>query len=294
MTNGGLNGTPRNQQRKPISGWHVYCFFYGGVKRAEGHDMHMVKDGLHVLRDQTVAAGRYGRDELKRVLRRNFSFGLVISVCLHLCAIGVYYMAQWSGEGDESPTVKIRIMKYSDLGPPPSITTAPLPPVVNVAASVKPTVGVPVPVPDAEASPEQTLATQTELSSTPSPAMEEIGSGDGIQVEDGLTIEEDPGMDEFVPVERLPQVVKKVLPQYPELARKAGIEGTVWVKILVDKEGIPRKAVVIKSTAEILNDAATEAAMQFLFTPAVMNKGPVKVWVSIPFRFQLREAREPS
>ena len=70
---------------------------------------------------------------------------------------------------------------------------------------------------------------------------------------------------------------------------RAGLKGTVYVKILVDKDGKPKKAVVIKSTTEIFNDAAVEAAMQFIFTPAVMNNGPVKVWVAIPFKFKLKD-----
>ncbi|MDH4070960.1 MAG: energy transducer TonB, partial [Ignavibacteria bacterium] len=67
-----------------------------------------------------------------------------------------------------------------------------------------------------------------------------------------------------------------------------------WVKVLVDKEGIPVRAVVIKSTAELFDEPAIAAAMGFRFTPAIMNQGPVKVWVSIPFRFQLKDGQIPS
>jgi len=77
------------------------------------------------------------------------------------------------------------------------------------------------------------------------------------------------------------------LMKYPELAQRAGVEGTVWVKIWVDKEGKPRKALVLKSTAELFNQAAVDAAMKWVFTPALMRNGPVSVWVSIPFKFML-------
>ncbi|HCA82025.1 MAG TPA: energy transducer TonB, partial [Bacteroidetes bacterium] len=85
-----------------------------------------------------------------------------------------------------------------------------------------------------------------------------------------------------------PEAVKQIQPKYPDLATRAGLEGTVWVKIWVDKEGKPKKAVVQKSDAEIFNQPATEAAMQWIFTPAMMKNGPVSVWVSIPFRFKLQ------
>jgi len=237
-----------------------------------------------------AAATQYGRNELKKAFQRNFTTGLIISAALHLSVIGSYYGIRYMASEDEIPTVAVRVLKYSDLGPPPSIASAPPPPSVGVLASAKPSVGAPVPVPDAEVNPEQTIATQQELSSTPSPALEQFGDED-VQISQDIFIDGDePGMDEFVPVEKPPQIVRRVMPKYPEMAMRAGLEGKVWVKILVDKEGKPRKAVVIKSTTEIFNEPACEAAMQFLFTPAVMNNGPVKVWVSIPFTFILKDA----
>ncbi|MDP1994988.1 MAG: energy transducer TonB, partial [Ignavibacteria bacterium] len=62
----------------------------------------------------------------------------------------------------------------------------------------------------------------------------------------------------------------------------------VWVKILVSKEGKPKKAVVVKSDAEIFNQSATDAAMKYSFTPALQNNKPVAVWVVVPFKFELR------
>ena len=239
-----------------------------------------------------AAVAPYGRLEIKQVFSKNLVRGLLISVAIHLAVVGSYYLAQILGEDeDDIPTVTVRILKYSDLGPPPSISAAPPPPSVAVAAAAKPTVGMPVPVPDAEVSAEQTIATQQELSNAPSPAVEQDAGG-GMQIEQDIQIDPDaePGIDEFVPVEKPPQIVKRVIPIYPPMAMRAGLEGTVYVKILVDKDGKPKKAVVIKSTTEIFNDAAVEAALQFIFTPAVMNNGPVKVWVAVPFKFKLKDA----
>ncbi len=66
------------------------------------------------------------------------------------------------------------------------------------------------------------------------------------------------------------------------------MEGTVYLKLWVDREGKVRKAVVLKSDADVLEQPAIDAAMQFVFTPAMQHNGPVSVWVSIPFRFNLR------
>ena len=239
---------------------------------------------------------QYGRYELRKVLQKNYLRGLIVSVILHLLVLGSYYLGSYLGAEEEIPTVRVRIFNYSELGPPPSINPVHIPPAVAVAAMAKPSVGIPVPVPDAEVSPDQTIATQTEMSLNPSPALEELSQGGQIEVTGDIVIDGDgePGMDEFIPVEKAPQIVKKAMPVYPEMAVRAGLEGVVWVKILVDKEGKPQKTAVIKSTSEIFNDPAISAAMQFLFTPAIMNNGPVKVWVSIPFRFQLKDAKVPS
>ena len=48
-----------------------------------------------------------------------------------------------------------------------------------------------------------------------------------------------------------------------------------------------KKAQVARSNADALNDAAIAAALQWVFRPALMNSGPVNVWVCQPFKFSL-------
>ena len=234
---------------------------------------------------------KYGRAEIKRSLQKNVFRALMVSITLHLMIIGSYYLFQYFDTEEGAPFVGVRIMKYSELGPPPSLMNTEQIPVTAVAVtSARPTIGIPVPVPDVEVNPEQTIATQQELSQVQSPVMGESKSGNDIVVKEDLQIEEEPAPDAFVPVEKLPNPVRQVKPEYPDIARRAGIEGTVWVKILVDKQGKSKKAIVIKSDAEIFNEAALQAALQWVFTPAIMNSGPVAVWVAVPFRFQLNKS----
>ncbi|MDD8016910.1 MAG: TonB family protein [Bacteroidota bacterium] len=233
------------------------------------------------------------RKELRNALRINLERGLMVSAMFHCAVIGGYYGIEYYNSLEEDvPVVKLRIVKYSDLGPPPSITNSMTAPVVGVAKIGRPSIGTPIPVPDAEINPEQTIATQTELSSVVGPGIEGDagGAGEKIQITEDVKIEDEPGMNEFVPVEKSPQVVQAAKPVYPEIARRAGMEGTVWVNILVDKTGKPKKAVVVKEDASgIFSQAAVDAAMKYQFTPAYMNTGPVKVWVAIKFKFQLTD-----
>jgi len=232
------------------------------------------------------AKPRYGSSELKSNYQRYWTIGFGIALAIHMGIIGSYYLAGIL-TAEEAPVAFVRIMKYSDLGPPPSITNANTPPPMAVSApTAKPTVGAPVPVPDAEVSAEQTLATQTEMSQV-SPMATDASAGEGVEIQQDIRIDEEAPPADFVPVEKEPQVIKKIEPKYPELAMRAGLEGKVWVKIWVDKEGKPKQVVILKSDAEIFNEPAVEAAKQFLFTPAYMNNGPVSVWVSVPFKFRL-------
>ncbi|MBI5475649.1 MAG: TonB family protein [Ignavibacteriales bacterium] len=234
-----------------------------------------------------VANIKSGMQDWRNLYKRHLGIALTIAISFHLLAIGSYYLAGYLSEEDE-PVVMVRITKYTDLGPPPSMTEAEIAPAVAVNVPVaKPTVGIPVAVPDAEVSPEQTIATQQELSQIQSPVVQQQDDGQ-VQIEQDINITDEEPPD-FVPVEKQPVPVKQVQPDYPEIARRAGVEGTVWVKILVDKEGKAKKAVVMKSDAEIFNEPAQKAAMQWVFTPAMMNNGPVAVWAAVPFRFKLNK-----
>ena len=232
----------------------------------------------------------YGAVELKAVYQKYRWIGLGLAIAIHGAIIGSYYITGLL-QGDEPPTVMVHMMKYSDLGPPPSMTNANTPPPITAQApTAKPSVGAPVPVPDAEVSAEQTLATQEQMSQAVAPIGDATGAGE-VAVQQDIKIDDDAPPADFVAVEKEPVPVKKVEPKYPELAMRAGLEGKVWVKLWVDKEGKVKQALVMKSDAEIFNEPAIEAAKQFVFTPAYMNNGPVAVWVSVPFKFRLADKK---
>lgn len=98
--------------------------------------------------------------------------------------------------------------------------------------------------------------------------------------------------DEAVPFSELtekPTVLKRVEPVYPENSRKAGEEGMAVIKILVDEQGNVEKTEVVKPLTPDLTNAAEEAAKQFKFTPAQLDGKPVKVWMTVPFLFKLKD-----
>jgi len=88
-------------------------------------------------------------------------------------------------------------------------------------------------------------------------------------------------------VEKMPEVIHRVAPRYPESARQHGIEGIVWLLALVGKDGAVHDAVVVDGPNE-LRDAALAAAWQWTFKPATASHAPVSVWVGAPVKFTLR------
>jgi protein TonB len=242
---------------------------------------------------ETIAIDKnlYGAFELKRLYPRNYAIGVAVGVILHLLLISSYYLYQVMTREDVDNVPTVRIMKYSELGPPPSIDQDVAPQIAVASQTVAPTVGVPVPVPHDEAPPDQTIQTQEQMAQQQAPTLTDIGSGPA-QITQDIKIEQnqnsdEPDMNAFTAVEKYPEMVVSVKPEYPEIAKRAGITGKVYVKVLVDKEGRPKKAVVVKSDSELFNQAAIEAAMKSAFTPALQNNHPIAVWIVLPYRFTL-------
>ena len=101
-----------------------------------------------------------------------------------------------------------------------------------------------------------------------------------------------PMADEFVAYDTPPKLIRLVKPKYPDIARKAGIEGMVILKILVDVDGKVIDARVLKPLGNVgCDEAAVKAAKKCLFEPALQRDKPVKVWVSYPVRFILKDAQ---
>ena len=92
----------------------------------------------------------------------------------------------------------------------------------------------------------------------------------------------------YYKVEVKPKPIHIPKPKYPDLARRAGIEGQTVVKALVDVNGSIMAAQILKSSGnQMLDEAALAAARKAKFTPAKQRDRFVRVWVSIPIRFKL-------
>ena len=93
---------------------------------------------------------------------------------------------------------------------------------------------------------------------------------------------------EFWKVEQKPVPIKTAPAVYPDIARKAELEGKVFVQFIVGTDGRVRNVRVLRGP-EIFRKAAIDAVRQFVFRPAVQNDKPVQVQMVQPISFTLRK-----
>ena len=97
----------------------------------------------------------------------------------------------------------------------------------------------------------------------------------------------------FVAVEDMPEPIggiaaiqSKIV--YPEIAKRAGVEGKVYVKAYVNENGDVTKVEIQKGLGAGLDEAAMKAVKETKFKPGKQRGKPVKVQVSIPIVFKLQ------
>ena len=93
-----------------------------------------------------------------------------------------------------------------------------------------------------------------------------------------------------VPAETMPALlIRRVAPVYPPLARQARIQGTVVLKVIVNKDGEVRAAEPI-SGHPMLAPSAIEAVKQWRYRPVMKDGEPVEVTTTIQVNFKIAGA----
>lgn len=103
-------------------------------------------------------------------------------------------------------------------------------------------------------------------------------------------LEEEPTF--FLAVEEMPYPIGGIkaihdLIVYPEIAKRAGVEGKVFILAYINEEGIVEKTEVVKGIGAGCDEAAENAVKHTRFSPGKQRGKPVKVKVMIPIVFRL-------
>jgi protein TonB len=265
----------------------------------------MVSDNIQVLMNTD-----YGAPELKKLYQRFFARGLVLAIFVHIVLISTYLVINYINTLKAEELLKNqqqqRIINLTDLEPPPSATEDETPPPKPEELLTAPPKDLSALTPEPvakEKAEEQTIKTQEQLEQIKSPVSSTGDTGKftysgPIKIEE-KKIEEKIEKKEVVEktvyqsfeVEKAPECVNlsqvRNSMTYPEVARQAGIEGRVTVKVLVGTDGSVLKVGSV-SGPEQFHDEVQEKAMNLQFTPGLQNGKPVKVWVTVPFNFKLK------
>ena len=187
-------------------------------------------------------------------------------VALHAVAVvAVSQIKPRPAVADNSPPVEVVFVEQNVNAP------APAPPEVKLA-EVRP-IDVVVPVQDISITePAPTAITVAPPKATP-PVLVSSSSDVPVTV-DGV------------------EFVRPLSPHYPQSAKRARVQGTVWVRVLIDHEGHPRDVRVHRSSgSQQLDAAACDSARGALFKPYRENGESRSALVTFPVEFYLTPAR---
>lgn len=83
------------------------------------------------------------------------------------------------------------------------------------------------------------------------------------------------------------QLVSKVQPEYPYLAKSSHVAGTVLLHAVITPEGVVDNLFPLSSPSDLLTDAAVRAVRQWKYRPYLLNGTPTAVDTTITVNFNL-------
>lgn len=178
---------------------------------------------------------------------------------------------------EQKPENVIYVRKY--IPPPPKIEK----PKQQAPKKLTKKVPIPDPTPD---EPEPIREPEPEPEIEPLPPDVEILIGEPeAPPQQGPLIA---GIGDVTYPERIPESYVK--PIYPDLARKAKIEGLVILQIIVRKDGTVGNITVLRAPSARLGfeESAVDAVKRWRYKPAMQSGRPVDVYLTVQVAFELK------
>jgi protein TonB len=212
----------------------------------------------------------------KADLRKRYPLYIEVGLVLALLLLVVAVNVEWRSEDDFNiPDQEQEVVEMEQIEQTQQVEKPPPPPEPQV----------PVEVPNDEVLDDASIDLNAELdmdaapsSPPPPPEPEEE--------------EEEEEPEVFVAVENMPELKggiqalrEKV--EYPEMARKAGVEGQVIVQFIVDEEGNVTDPQVLRGIGAGCDEEALRVVKEAQFEPGRQRGKPVRVKMSLPIRFSL-------
>lgn len=260
----------------------------------------------------------YGAYQLRKIYPKNWRNAAIIGTLLSVTAISAPLLINVLGLDKKQEEVNV-VAKLENLPPPPPINKnePPPPPPPVPPPPVRPTIRFVPPVvkedekvveeeppPKIEEMENKEISTKTQEGDiNAAPVVEDVVYEEAPPKEEEKKVVEEPKEEKKEPeiftfVEQQPEypggpaamqayLAEKI--QYPEIARRAGIEGMVFVSFVVDERGDISGAQVVRG----IGGGCDEEALRVVnampkWKPGRQNGQPVKVRYTVQVRFRLR------
>lgn len=226
-----------------------------------------------------------------RAARQRRTGGAILSVAAHIAIVGgaIAFAVTKTDAHPAADRPIIVPVRFPDPAPKPATSDAPRHATVagpTIDLDTRPVIDIPS-VPPVGIPPIQP-------SSGISPDVVRLGGPhkDGSSLGGNLLGDSgnDAGSTEWRGNELLMRIAKSATPDYPEQLRRAGVNGRVLVRFIVDTSGRvdPTSINVVQSTHELFSDAARRALTRFRFLPAEVSGRRVRAAAEMPFEFVLK------
>jgi protein TonB len=189
-----------------------------------------------------------------KMTRSRLIFSLVVMTALLLWT-GSFAMGMFPLAGKPMPQAPAPV-PAAVSAPVPTPAPAPAPAAITAPATAEPAPPAVVPV------------AATKAPQPPKPQQQEpVRIGSGVQAS---------------------KLIRKVLPMYPELAKRAHVEGNVILQVLINEDGTVTNVQVLQSQP-LLDMAAIEAVKQWRYSTTLLNGIPVPVQTTVSVEFKLSD-----
>jgi protein TonB len=240
----------------------------------------------------------YGAYKLRKAYKTYLTIAMWIAIVIIVLVTTGPLIYRLINPADTAVATRKKVT-ITQLAPPPSIGEQKEIQPVEAPPPLKSTIKFLPPVirPDEQVQDEY-VPTVEELHNVDPGLKTEEGQEGGVdysllEVEESVVEEKEEAPTYFVAVEEMPEPIggiqgiqAKIV--YSEIAKRAGVEGKVYVLAFVDEKGNVTKTVVQKGLGAGLDEAAENAIKQTKFKPGKQRGVPVKVQVMIPIVFKLQ------
>ncbi len=234
----------------------------------------------------------YGALELKMTYQKNMVKAMTIVLLTSITIVGIFITKGLLAIEKKLPIDKDKRQSFPQISPTPTIIYDRSEIGVSRPRQSDCRFAIPTPVGDDQFELEEEsviISSNIELFSIGLDGSEDFNNISNNLDYSGQYGDFDLSPDSFQSVEIYPEIIYEHKSPYPKFAKIAGLEGVVWIKALVGREGDVIKAIVAKTSEIILLDeAALEDALLYKYRPGIQNGVPVKVWVTYKVEYRLR------